>query len=720
MRTIYVSPDFPLNRRMRKDIRRGKLQVVREGGERLTMGGEIPSGIGRAFRTFSSPLVCMADNGADAGVGGNSAETHSWTTLENPGNEHPDVAILREVDKTLTEAKKLRAMPNLNPYFVRQLQRLEGDLLKGADLLRDVRHSVAFIGDVGVGKTSMICGLTNLLVQNKKGTEQSALITGPGGTTVCEVEINQGQSDSKYALKIEPLGNEDIKTHVAEWCEYMTYVATPENGDNEDEKPRVPGEIDRAIRNMSGLPAERVTKPDGSKERVDPAKNLAAQVNNKDELQSIILEKMSLSQRTQTEARGADKDWLRKNFADINDGKKRDFSIPARMEVSIPTHPLGEEEKRAGLNISIVDTKGVDENAVRADLGRCFDDPRAIVVLCSGFTNAPSPSAQLLLERARDNGVRDISEKASILVLPHGNEAVDKQRDEEEMSEEEACEEKRPNVETAIYALGVGKIPIQFFNVQHGNAEKIRAFFIERVHNLRGLHRERLRELNEAVCSLIENRQKNAYWLQRQGAAKRLTDWMSGQDIDAADDKVHSELLEEMRAVRWASSLRASVARRGHWYNFDYYTILGVGARKIAYARMKKWLNNFSANIDGVLADEDLSEAHGFIRETAVWLDQECADLLKRIEAESGEAFKSPLSGDNALYHLWNPAQGEWGRGPGYKHRVTTHNQEWFRREIAAEIAGDIEGKFLSGWRDIMKELRERLSVDSQPLENGD
>ena len=31
MRTIYVSPDFPLNRRMRKDIRRGKLQIIREG-----------------------------------------------------------------------------------------------------------------------------------------------------------------------------------------------------------------------------------------------------------------------------------------------------------------------------------------------------------------------------------------------------------------------------------------------------------------------------------------------------------------------------------------------------------------------------------------------------------------------------------------------------------------------------------------------------------------
>ena len=69
MRTIHVSPDFPLNRRMRKDIRRGKLQVVREGGERLSLGGGIPSGKGRGFRTTGSPLVCMADNGAEVGGG---------------------------------------------------------------------------------------------------------------------------------------------------------------------------------------------------------------------------------------------------------------------------------------------------------------------------------------------------------------------------------------------------------------------------------------------------------------------------------------------------------------------------------------------------------------------------------------------------------------------------------------------------------------------------
>ena len=69
MRTIYVSPEFPLNRRMRKDIRRGKLQVVREGGERSSLGGGIPSGKRRGLRTTGSRLVCMADNGAEVGGG---------------------------------------------------------------------------------------------------------------------------------------------------------------------------------------------------------------------------------------------------------------------------------------------------------------------------------------------------------------------------------------------------------------------------------------------------------------------------------------------------------------------------------------------------------------------------------------------------------------------------------------------------------------------------
>ena len=96
MRTIYVSPDFPLNRRMRKDIRRGKLQVVREGGERLSLGGGIPSGKGRGFRTTGSPLVCMADNGAEVGGGLGGGNEGGATNDMNNGANTPKLGKLEK------------------------------------------------------------------------------------------------------------------------------------------------------------------------------------------------------------------------------------------------------------------------------------------------------------------------------------------------------------------------------------------------------------------------------------------------------------------------------------------------------------------------------------------------------------------------------------------------------------------------------------------------
>ena len=79
MQTICVSPEFPLNRRMRKAVRRGKLQVVRVPGERLSLGGGTAVEARRSVRTFSSPLVCMADNGAEVGgkLGGGNGEKES-------------------------------------------------------------------------------------------------------------------------------------------------------------------------------------------------------------------------------------------------------------------------------------------------------------------------------------------------------------------------------------------------------------------------------------------------------------------------------------------------------------------------------------------------------------------------------------------------------------------------------------------------------------------
>ena len=101
MRTIYVSPEFPLNRRMRKDVRRGKLQVVREGGERSSLGGGIPSGKRRGLRTTGSRLVCMVDNGAEVsgglGEGQHNDRVDTLTEEQTKVIQHDDRAAVRLV-----------------------------------------------------------------------------------------------------------------------------------------------------------------------------------------------------------------------------------------------------------------------------------------------------------------------------------------------------------------------------------------------------------------------------------------------------------------------------------------------------------------------------------------------------------------------------------------------------------------------------------------------
>ena len=83
MKTIFVSPEFPLNRRMRKAVRRGKLQVVREGGEKLSLGGGAPFGTGRAFRTTRSASVCFMSREEEIGeAGGEEMPEYRPTPIE--------------------------------------------------------------------------------------------------------------------------------------------------------------------------------------------------------------------------------------------------------------------------------------------------------------------------------------------------------------------------------------------------------------------------------------------------------------------------------------------------------------------------------------------------------------------------------------------------------------------------------------------------------------
>ena len=67
--------------------------------------------------------------------------------------------------------------------------------------------------------------------------------------------------------------------------------------DGEDETPAFPREIERAIRNMTGLAPRRFKGPDGKTVRTDPAKELAGKITERRDLVVEVLTLMGLHRR---------------------------------------------------------------------------------------------------------------------------------------------------------------------------------------------------------------------------------------------------------------------------------------------------------------------------------------------------------------------------------------------------------------------------------------
>ena len=198
-------------------------------------------------------------------------------SLLAPSPGHPDELLLREAGETLQSIEELAERPDIKHAFARRLEEYTTEIRNVAQLVLDTEHSIAFVGDIGVGKSTAICRIAGLEVEHAPVLE-----TGAGGTTVREVTLRQG---ADYGLAIEPRNEEEIRREVREFSRYLK--SAPGVALEEDtEGPDFPGtskEIARAIRNMSGLATNsRERGPDGR--FVDHARNLAGGFSDSDSL----------------------------------------------------------------------------------------------------------------------------------------------------------------------------------------------------------------------------------------------------------------------------------------------------------------------------------------------------------------------------------------------------------------------------------------------------
>ena len=223
---------------------------------------------------------------------------------------------------------------------------------------------------------------------------------------------------------------------------------------------------------------------------------------------------------------------LRKLFRDINNGRVGDVPLPASIDLLIP----GFGSEVPGLAVSAVDTKGLDELAVRADLDARLKDTRTHVVLCSTFNQAPSTSVQLLLDHLRNaHGCgwtrarcRCWHCRAMTRQWPSRTTAASRRS-----TTRMAINLKRDQILRTL-ASGDGAlngVPILFFNAKKDDAAKVRSQLIEQIVRLRKSYEERLLDECAAADEVVRHHETQAFTSAVQAVADQLSNFLGAHAL---------------------------------------------------------------------------------------------------------------------------------------------------------------------------------------------
>lgn len=618
-----------------------------------------------------------------------------WRHLDRPDFRHPEREAIWAAEQALQTLDAFEKSDDFDQILQNPLTNLRKRLISEVDFIRHTEHGIAFMGEIGVGKTTALSFVTNLLVPDGD-RKTSVFPTGSGRMTVCEVAIKIAPA---YGIAVDSMDEEEIRMLVSD---LVNGIASGKGG--------LPSELDRVIRNMADVRrvTTRARKPGEKPTTVDHLKELIDRVGDIDTSIAEVVARMKLETRTGTQiilSKDVEDsmDWLSKNISRINYGQHPDFSVPERITVLLPLEALRETPYA----LSVIDTKGVEGTTQRADLMKRIEDERIVTVLCCSFSDAPGNVPLSIMRDTVDAGIDAIDgERICLLALPRNDEAMKIVDDtgNRPNSAEEGYAIREGQIDQQFATEGLPSVPVNFFHVETDSPEDIWAWLIERVAAIRAAKVVRIHRHVEAADTLVTNADiaktreaRSAIAETMRKAADRF------RELPPVLRPAALNLVAQVKNTH-QSSVAASVVRHGDWPQFNAAHILGQGVRRDVNLRTSDIFVRIDEAIEGLKDDfGHLADVAQFLENLRDDIQEWRKELLSRV-ALAGRMLYAP----HLLSHagsLWQTCYDRYGEGGGYRVDVSQVFQSHFDSDTdALATAVKVENQIKVLWLQIVIE----------------
>ena len=634
-------------------------------------------------------------------------EYHSrkWRHLEQPDFQHPDRETIWAAEQALQTLDKFERAEDFDQILLNPMNNLRNRITAEVDFIRHTEHGIAFIGEIGVGKTTALSFITDLLVGD--GDKKTSVFpTGSGRMTVCEVAIRIAPA---YGIAVESLDEEGIRLLVSD---LVNGLASGKGG--------LPSELERVVRNMADVRrvTTRARKPGDKPATIDHLKNLIDQIGDVDASIAEVVARMKLESRTGSQMilskdTEDSMEWLSSNISRINYGQHPDFSVPQRITVLLPLEALRETPYA----VSVIDTKGVEGTTQRVDLMSQIEDERTVTVLCCSFPDAPGNVPLSIMRDAVDSGSDAIEgNRICLLALPRVDEALKIIDDSgnRPSSAEEGYAIREGQIAQQFATEGLPNIPVNVFQMGSDSPQDIWNWLIDRIHAIRDAKIARIQRHVAAANDLITNADVAKTREARTAIAETMLKAAERvRKLGVVVRPAASNLVAEVKKTH-QSSVAASVNRRGDWPQFSAAHILGQGVRRDIFLRT----NDIYVRIDEAI--QGLNDVFGHLSDVAQFLENLRDDiqewrkeLLLRV-ALAGRMLYAPHL--QQASSLWRACQARYGAGSGYRVDVSEQFQDHFDNDPdAMATAEKVEAQVNALWNQmIIDRLVESSSFDEQ------